>query len=545
MQEWDFGKNQELNPAELVIGSNKNANWICSLCENEWSTSIYHRAIQNSGCRNCSSKRRLKFKVEDSIYKTHPEISKNWDYDQNAQLSPKMFPKGARYKINWHCHDCGTKKYQSIKSYKGCISCKKTKKLKESNLELEYPSIAKEWNSNKNQGLLPSDVKAFSNKFAWWQCSTCQHSWKAKISNRVIGRGCPLCSNKVVVAGKNDLATTHSYLGKEWHPTKNSKFSPKDVTYGSGKKVWWLCPINHEYQATILHRAHGTNCPKCNGGRQTSFAEQATYFYIKKLYPDAVSRYKADFLERMELDIYIPSIKLAIEYDGEAWHKKNTLKREERKYLICKEQGIKLFRLRERMPERPSNIADQMFSMDKLYEPKNLEKMLNELLRRINFSSTWIIDCPVDINIGRDRAEILQYKTDLKTKSLKHLYPEIAKEWHPTKNGKQLPAHFQPGTDFKAWWECTTCMNVYKASIGKRTGGTGCPVCGIEKSTQAKRKAVQMIESETGKVLKIFISISEASRTMKINDSNISMVCNGKRPKAGGYLWKYYLSHNS
>jgi hypothetical protein len=98
MKEWDFVKNHELNPAELVIGSNKNAYWVCSLCDNEWSTSIYHRAIQNSGCRNCSSKRRLKFKVEDSIYKTHPEISKNWDYDHNGQvpsLSLNLDPSGA------------------------------------------------------------------------------------------------------------------------------------------------------------------------------------------------------------------------------------------------------------------------------------------------------------------------------------------------------------------------------------------------------------------------------------------------------------------
>ena len=64
----------------------------------------------------------------------------------------------------------------------------------------------------------------------------------------------------------------------EWHPTKNRQLTPEDITYGSGKKVWWLCPNNHEYEATILHRAHGTECPKCNDGRQTSFAEQAAYF---------------------------------------------------------------------------------------------------------------------------------------------------------------------------------------------------------------------------------------------------------------------------
>jgi rubredoxin len=197
------------------------------------------------------------------------------------------------------------------------------------------------------------------------------------------------------------------------------------------------------------------------------------------------------------------------------------------------------------MPEFPSDIADDMFGMERLYEPKNLEQMLGELVKRINYSETWMLRCPIDINVSRDRPEILRYKTDLKTRSLKYLYPEIAKEWHSTKNGNQLPEHFQPGTDFKAWWVCPNCGNVYEAAIGKRTGGisgsckTGCPKCGIEKSTQAKRKAVNMIDPESGEILRTFISISDASRKMKINDSNISMVCKGIRPKAGGYVWAY------
>ncbi len=542
MKEWDFEQNHGLDPAELVVGSNKKSSWVCYLCNNKWKTSIYHRAVSKSGCRKCSANKRLSFNIEESIAVTHPVIAKNWNPDENGRLSPEMFSKGSRFEVNWSCHLCGKETKKSIKNYGGCSQCKKVKKLERTNLELDYPDISKEWDNDKNEGKFPSDFHPKSNKYAWWLCSTCLHSWLSKISNRVIGRGCPVCANKVVIAGKNDLASTHPYLAKEWHPTKNGKLIPEDVTYGSGKKGWWICPINHEYEATILHRAHGTECPKCNEGRQTSFAEQTTYFYIKKLYPDAVSRYTPDFLGRMELDIYIPSIKLAIEYDGEAWHKKHTQKREERKYLICKERGIKLFRLREKMPEFPSNIADQMFGMDRLYEPKNLAKMLTELLKRINYSSKWMLGCPVDINIDRDRPEILQYKTDLKTKSLKYLYPEIAKEWHPTKNGKQLPEHFNRGTDFKAWWLCPTCRNEYKASISKRTGGTGCPICGVEKSTQAKRKAVHMIEPDSGKVLRTFVSISDASRKMNVNSSNISMVCKGQRPKAGGYFWAYYMS---
>ena len=548
MKDWDFHENQDLNPADLLVGSNKRATWICHLCSNKWKTAIYHRAINKSGCRKCSSKNRLSFNINESIFKTHPDIAKDWSPDKNGRLTAKMFSKNSRYEAIWRCPICGLETTKSIKNYSGCRKCKEAKLLEVKNLELDFPELSKEWDAGKNKGKLPSDFKPASNQYAWWLCSTCGHSWSTKISNRTsLGRGCPLCANTVVVEGKNDLATTHPCLSMEWHPTKNKQLTPKDVTYGSGKKTWWLCPNNHEYEATILHRAHGTECPKCNDGRQTSFAEQATYFYIKQLYPDALNRYSAKFLERMELDIYIPSIHLAIEYDGEAWHKKNTIKREKKKYQLCKQNGIKLIRLREKMPEFPSNIADELLGMERLYEPENLEKMLGELIKRIDHSKTWMsrLRCPIDINISRDRSKILRYKTDLKTRSFKHLYPEIAKEWHPTKNGNQFPEHFQAGASFKAWWECPDCGNVYEAAISKRTGGiigsckTGCPKCGVEKSTQAKRKAVNMIDPESGEILRTFISISDASRKMNINNSNISMVCKGIRAKAGGYVWAY------
>lgn len=339
MNDWDLDKNQDPNPADLLVGSNKKAAWICQLCNKKWKTSIYHRAIGKSSCRKCSSKKRLSFNINESFFKTHPDIAKDWSPDKNVRLTPKMFSNNSRYEAKWRCHKCGVESTKSIKNYAGCRQCKDAKRLEKKNLELDFPETSKEWNKEKNKDKLPSDFMPSSCKYAWW-CSSCGHSWSAKIANRtLLGRGCPLCANVVVVAGKNDLATTRPYLSMEWHPTKNKQLAPEKVTHGSGKKVWWLCSNNHEYNATILHRAHGTGCPKCNAGRQTSFAEQATYFYIKQLYPDALNRYSAEFLGRMELDIYIPSIKLAIEYDGEAWHKKTQKKEKKENTNSVKKMG--------------------------------------------------------------------------------------------------------------------------------------------------------------------------------------------------------------
>ena len=52
-------------------------------------------------------------------------------------------------------------------------------------------------------------------------------------------------------------------LAKEWHPTQNGDLNPRNVTPGSGKKVWWICAEGHEWEATIYSRNKGSGCPSC------------------------------------------------------------------------------------------------------------------------------------------------------------------------------------------------------------------------------------------------------------------------------------------
>ena len=59
---------------------------------------------------------------------------------------------------------------------------------------------------------------------------------------------------------------SYPHLVKEWHPTKNGELTPNNLTHGSGKKVWWLCPKGHSYERSLNTRtSHGTGCPYCSG----------------------------------------------------------------------------------------------------------------------------------------------------------------------------------------------------------------------------------------------------------------------------------------
>ena len=124
-------------------------------------------------------------------------------------------------------------------------------------------------------------------------------------------------------------------------------------------------------------------------------------------------------------------------------------------------------------------------------------------------------------------------------KTLATEYPDIAKEWHPTKNGHFQPSMVSIGASRKAWWLCPACGHEWEASVGHRVNGTGCPKCGIGKSAQSKCKKVEMLDPNTGAVIQEFVSISDAGRKLGINSSNIASVCKGNRPIAGGYKWRY------
>lgn len=424
-------------------------------------------------------------------------------------------------------------------------------KVKTKKYVIENAELMKEWNFLKNSSLNydPSTITQGSGIKVHWICKK-GHEWEAKINNRVNGRSCPVCSNKLIVRGINDLCTTHPKIAEEWDYSKNDK-KPYEVSYGYGKKVWWICSYGHSYQATVNHRTgkNGTGCPICFQGQQTSFAEQAVYHYIKKVYPDAVNKYKEIFDNGMELDIYIPSIKLAIEYDGEAWHKENKFERELKKYKICQENNIKLIRLKEKRYNKDYLTANMILHIDKMYKKENLYKailyIVSEISPETNMWTRTQFDhwySNLEINLDKDEKDIREYMTKISKNSFFDIYPVLAKEWNYDKNGSLKPDMVKPGSDIKVWWFCQKCSNEYFASISHRVSGTGCPKCGIIKSAIARSKSVIAIDMKTNKVYKTFSSISEAGREMNISIGNITSVLKGTRKHTKGFTWRYVES---
>jgi hypothetical protein len=69
---------------------------------------------------------------------------------------------------------------------------------------------------------------------------------------------CPICGNKQVLVGYNDLATINPALAAE-----ADGWDPKTLTYSSGKMRRWKCSEGHRWSSTVANRSNGNGCPSC------------------------------------------------------------------------------------------------------------------------------------------------------------------------------------------------------------------------------------------------------------------------------------------
>ena len=126
-------------------------------------------------------------------------------------------------------------------------------------------TLLREWDAAANDALTPDDVKPMEKRRVNWRCAN-GHIWSAVIYSRVAGSGCPYCSGLKTIPGETDLATTHPELAAQWHPTKNGKWTPQNVSAGSHRKIVWICGKGHEWTASVNRRTYNASgCPYCSG----------------------------------------------------------------------------------------------------------------------------------------------------------------------------------------------------------------------------------------------------------------------------------------
>ena len=193
-------------------------------------------------------------------------------------------------------------------------------------------------------------------------CPTHGEFWQTP-HNHLKGYGCAECGKE-----KSHLSkiTTEDFIvkSKEIH---GNKYDYSKACYKTcDTKVCIICPEHGEFWQTPSNHINGSGCPKCANEKRKNtllkdtklFIDAATLIHGEKTEDEIISlfseiehqQHNREILNGMEIDIFIPPLKLGIEYNGLRWHSEEFGK--DHRYHLdklnkCNEQGIKLIQIFE------------------------------------------------------------------------------------------------------------------------------------------------------------------------------------------------------
>ena len=451
-----------------------------------------------------------------SLAEARPDLAKEWNYEKNGDLRPEDVSCGSNKKVWWIYHYAVPDDYPvellrgknfdfeweakvyARNEYPGCPFLNGHSIWTGFNdLATINPELAAQWHPTKNGDLKPTQVTANSGLKVWWSLpydipldypieplrgKHFKFEWEASIDNRNKHQSCPYLIGKAVWPGFNDLATINPKLAAQWHPTKNGDLKPTQVTANSGYKVWWLLHydipndyfieslkgkhFDFEWESTIANRSSGFECPFLSGRAiWPGFNDLAT------INPELAAQ----------------------------WH-----------------------------PTKNGNLRPTQVTANakkKVWWFLSYDVPIDypvEYLRGKHFDFEW----KASIN-SRNRGTGCPYLAgkavwpgfnDLATTN-----PELAAQWHPTKNGNLRPTQVTANSNRKVWWlypyddPNTGKHSVFEwqATVYNRNNGAGCPYLTMYKGEEYIKQYLQ--ENNT-----VYYAQQKFSNLFGINNGKLS-----------------------
>lgn len=334
-------RNLPMTPADVTVGSHKRV-WWKGLCGHEWQAIVKNR-VKGSDCPYCSGNQLLKGFNDLATMK--PELVSEWS-DKNHPLMPDMVLSCTNKSVWWKCIHGHEWIAKVADRYYGsqCPYCEGHLLYKGFNdLASNYPELAEEW-SERNAPKRADEVFTKSRENVWWKCRVCGYEWRAVIDSRVKGVSCPVCADRVVVAGINDLATTDPELIQEWDYDRNTTITPEKVQRNSLRIVWWKCSHGHRWRAKIADRAIDKEpCHICMKAFEKEFPDILLRYYLRQAGYEVII--DEEELIGIPLSNFIKEKNAVIEFSKPFYNTKDGYRWEFAKTQLCKNARIKLIRI--------------------------------------------------------------------------------------------------------------------------------------------------------------------------------------------------------
>lgn len=281
-------RSTDLSPRDVTHGSHTVARWECEQ-GHEWEASVLSRT-SGRGCPVCTGKR-VVAGIND-LATLRPDLAAQWADARDIQSVALKSNYSARWKCaeghqwqavvasrtrseeascpscrevskevahlfvawegalaRWRCergHEWLSTPFEQQRRSHPCQECRSVAVL--------HPELVREWADERSA----ARFTVSSREKVQWRCPK-GHLFFSTVASRVGGSGCTVCSNRLILAGVNDMWTVDPLLAEELtDPQEGYRLGA-----GSTLPTSWSCPDGHTYTASPDSRRRGTGCPVC------------------------------------------------------------------------------------------------------------------------------------------------------------------------------------------------------------------------------------------------------------------------------------------
>lgn len=360
---------------------------------------------------------------------------------------------------------------------------------KDNLLKNEYPEVASLYNRDLNERPLEM-ITCGTSYMAHWTCPHCGEDFVRRVSHMLDYHSptCPNCSEilcknppRTIVKGIKKVSDFPEVL-KDWDYIKNS-YNPTELAAGHNKSVFWKCHIcGAEWTTSPNHRCYGdkNGCPSCADKQRratwvnTALSKSGS---LAELYPEIAKEW--DYLKNKDApDRVLPHSNKGYWWTCPKGHSyKSTVSHRTERGSGCPYCSSKIV-----LPgfNDLSTLYPELLSW---WDYNNNKIAPSDIFPNSNKKYHWI--CPkghkfetTACSIVRGRGcpvcagkKVLCGYNDLASQN-----PELAAEWHPTKNGTATPETVTQKSNKAFWWKCHICSYEWRAPVNARNVN-GCPNC--------------------------------------------------------------------
>jgi len=473
--EWHPIKNGDLTPYDILPNSTKSTCWLCN-SGHEWKAKVAYRN-NGVGCPICQAESKTSFPEQAILFYLKQYFtteSRATIEDCEIDIFLNEYNIGIEYDgMFYHSFDSSQnrEKRKNSKLRKAGI---RLIRIKEVNVpqENDFANLMMYCVVDRDQKYISNIVKVLIT----WICKICNLDNNFQLDIDIADDRQAIFEQYIQSKKENSLTFHNPEAAKLWDYEKNYPLTPENISFASNKLFWWKCSLGHSWEASVNSINRRPNCPYCSRQRvselnslqakNTTLAGEWHYEKNGMITPSDISikSHNKVWWKCPNGHVYKASV-AARSIGNDCPYCSH--------HRVTKETSLQAV--------NPTLAAEWHPTKNQKLIPSNvLPYSGKKVWWKCSMGHEWQATVS-NRSCGRNCA-YCSGKILTKERSLGTLNPQLAREWHPTKNGDITSYDVSLHSGKKVWWICSK-GHEWEAVINSRSKSSksSCPVCARER----------------------------------------------------------------